>query len=117
MLFLIHRALVRDRKKKKKPRNRNRGNNAQQQAALGAAGTGKNGASNGSNTLTGVSGSIPWYKYTPELVWGKICKEAKDYFAFDLEGCTGIDDVVEKFGVQKISFLRRFCIVMGIQVG
>ena len=38
-----------------------------------------------------------------------------EYYDFELK-VEGIDDIVEKFAIQKVSLLRRFCIIMGIQV-
>ena len=62
------------------------------------------------------STTTPWYRLTPELLWQQILTESNDYYDFNIEGCGGIDDVVEMFGIQKISFLRRLCHVVGIQV-
>lgn len=69
------------------------------------------------NNGTAPSSALPWYKYTTEILWEKIREEALKYFAYDLNDCSHMDDVVDKIAAQKISFLRRLCAVMGVQVG
>jgi len=62
-----------------------------------------------------VSGS-PWHSLTPDTLWSQIRQDAFDYFDFSLASEEGADELVEKYGIQKMSLLRRFCQIMGIQV-
>ncbi|KAJ3589840.1 hypothetical protein NHX12_010681 [Muraenolepis orangiensis] len=54
-----------------------------------------------------------WARMTPGDLWTKIKTEAQDYYHFTLES---IDEVVEAFGLQKISLLREMAMKTGIQV-
>ena len=63
----------------------------------------------------GAVANSPWYSLSPSALWVQIQEEALEYYDFEFK-VDGIDDIVEKFSVQKISLLRRFCIVMGVQV-
>ncbi|XP_076823166.1 clustered mitochondria protein homolog isoform X2 [Clavelina lepadiformis] len=61
------------------------------------------------------SAGTPWHFLTPESLWNQIQNEALEYydFAFDLES---VDDFIEKYSIQKMSLMRRFSIIIGIQL-
>ena len=71
---------------------------------------------NKQKTSSSSSTATSWKQLSPEQLWGKIKDEAKQYFDYDIT-MDNVDEVVEQTGIQKISLLRRLCIVMGIQVG
>ncbi|XP_043571539.1 clustered mitochondria protein homolog isoform X1 [Chiloscyllium plagiosum] len=56
-----------------------------------------------------------WANLTPVELWKQINNEANENFDYAL-ACDGIDQAVERFGLQKISLLREFCIKAGIQI-
>ncbi|PIO69514.1 tetratricopeptide repeat protein [Teladorsagia circumcincta] len=62
-----------------------------------------------------ASASGEWLSVNTKEFWNAVCQEAKNYYAFDLKvDC--VDAVVEQYGVQKISLLRRLCSTLGIQL-
>ncbi|XP_067910967.1 clustered mitochondria protein homolog [Heterodontus francisci] len=56
-----------------------------------------------------------WASLTPTELWKQINSEAAESFDFVL-ACDGVDQAVERFGLQKVSLLREFCIKAGIQI-
>lgn len=56
-----------------------------------------------------------WALITPKSLWQQIKKECKSYWDYDL-GCDSIETSVEKFGFQRVSILRAFCLKVGIQI-
>ncbi|XP_038635585.1 clustered mitochondria protein homolog isoform X1 [Scyliorhinus canicula] len=56
-----------------------------------------------------------WASLTPAELWKQINSEAGESFDY-LLACDGVDQAVERFGLQKVSLLREFCIKAGIQV-
>lgn len=56
-----------------------------------------------------------WTQLTSRLLWQQIRKEAKSYWDFDLEG-DSIDQIVQKYSLQRTSILRAFCLKVGIQI-
>ncbi|KAH8384587.1 hypothetical protein KR093_001804 [Drosophila rubida] len=75
-----------------------------------AAGGGANGGSSRSN-----SSSYDWTLVTPRSLWQQIRREAKAYWNWELD-CDSIEAAVSKYGLQRISLLRAFCLKVGIQV-
>nr|CDJ96573.1 CRE-CLU-1 protein [Haemonchus contortus] len=62
-----------------------------------------------------ASASGEWVAVNTKEFWSALSQEAKNYYAFDLKvDC--VDSVVEQYGVQKISLLRRLCSTLGIQL-
>ncbi|KAH8297469.1 hypothetical protein KR044_012340 [Drosophila immigrans] len=74
-----------------------------------AAGGGANGSSGSS------SSSYDWTLVTPRSLWQQIRKEAKAYWNWELD-CDSIETAVTKYGLQRISLMRAFCLKVGIQV-
>ncbi|XP_078083503.1 clustered mitochondria protein homolog [Mustelus asterias] len=63
-----------------------------------------------------ISGNdTTWASLTPAELWKQINSEAAESFDYTL-ACDGVDQVVERFGLQKVSLLREFCIKAGIQI-
>ncbi|XP_041058731.1 clustered mitochondria protein homolog isoform X2 [Carcharodon carcharias] len=58
---------------------------------------------------------IAWASLTPTELWKQINSEAGESFDYVL-ACDGVDQTVERFGLQKVSLLREFCIKAGIQI-
>ncbi|KAG8455747.1 hypothetical protein GDO86_001803 [Hymenochirus boettgeri] len=59
--------------------------------------------------------STSWTSMTPSDLWKQINEKAKDSFDFTLL-CDSVDQLVEKFKLQKVSLLREFCTKCGIQI-
>ncbi|KAI8122421.1 hypothetical protein FF38_10596 [Lucilia cuprina] len=83
--------------KRGKNKNKNGGKNNQ-----------KNGAQVGNE-------NNDWALMTPKSLWQQIKKESKSYWDYEL-GCDSIESAVEKFGFQRVSILRAFCLKVGIQI-
>ncbi|KAL6728113.1 hypothetical protein Aduo_009918 [Ancylostoma duodenale] len=56
-----------------------------------------------------------WVAVNTKEFWIALCQESKNYYAFDLKADC-VDSVVEQYGVQKVSLLRRLCNTLGIQL-
>lgn len=56
-----------------------------------------------------------WANETPSKLWKKITEEVSEYFDYKLD-CDSIEQVVEKYGLQRVSMLRAFCMSVGIQI-
>ncbi|KAE9417074.1 hypothetical protein Angca_006447, partial [Angiostrongylus cantonensis] len=62
-----------------------------------------------------ASTTSEWAAFNTREFWIALCHEAKNYYAFDLKA-DSIESVVDQYGVQKISLLRRLCGMLGIQL-
>ncbi|VDM62406.1 unnamed protein product [Angiostrongylus costaricensis] len=62
-----------------------------------------------------TSTTSEWAAFNTREFWIALCHEAKNYYAFDLKA-DSIESVVDQYGVQKISLLRRLCGMLGIQL-
>uniref|UniRef100_UPI00358E5CE2 clustered mitochondria protein homolog isoform X2 n=1 Tax=Myxine glutinosa TaxID=7769 RepID=UPI00358E5CE2 len=56
-----------------------------------------------------------WASLTPSDLWKQICSESLEYFGYTLH-CDGVEQAVEKHGLQKVSLLREFCLKSGVQL-
>ncbi|KAM7398191.1 hypothetical protein PAMA_006202 [Pampus argenteus] len=56
-----------------------------------------------------------WARLTHSELWGRIRTEAKDYYHYTIDS-ESIDEVIGKYGLQRISLLREMAIKTGIQV-
>ncbi|MCL4134496.1 UNVERIFIED_CONTAM: hypothetical protein GTU68_041964 [Idotea baltica] len=56
-----------------------------------------------------------WTSLSPRSLWNQIKGELKSYFDLVLKADL-VEGVVEKYGVQKVSLLRSFCLKCGVQV-
>uniref|UniRef100_A0A674DUQ2 Clustered mitochondria protein homolog n=1 Tax=Salmo trutta TaxID=8032 RepID=A0A674DUQ2_SALTR len=65
------------------------------------------------NRVPGGGDNTAWASLTPSELWKNIVSEAQSYYNFTLENA---DQVVEKYGLQKITLLREITIKAGIQI-
>uniref|UniRef100_A0A674DUU2 Clustered mitochondria protein homolog n=1 Tax=Salmo trutta TaxID=8032 RepID=A0A674DUU2_SALTR len=66
------------------------------------------------NRVPGGGDNTAWASLTPSELWKNIVSEAQSYYNFTLH-CENADQVVEKYGLQKITLLREITIKAGIQ--
>ncbi|OCU01727.1 hypothetical protein XELAEV_18007503mg [Xenopus laevis] len=59
--------------------------------------------------------STAWTSMSPADLWKQICEKARDSFDFTLPR-DSVDQLVERFNLQKVTLLREFCKKTGIQV-
>ncbi|UYV63604.1 CLUH, partial [Cordylochernes scorpioides] len=60
---------------------------------------------------------IEWMGLTPSSLWASLRKELQTYYLWEgLEEGDGVDAVVTKYNIQKISMLRSILLKTGIQV-
>ncbi|KAM3938791.1 clustered mitochondria protein homolog isoform 1-T1 [Leptodactylus fuscus] len=59
--------------------------------------------------------STAWAIMTPTDLWKQIQQNAKESFDFTLS-CDSVEQLVERFTLQKVTLLREFCIKTGVQV-
>uniref|UniRef100_A0A8C5H2A7 Clustered mitochondria protein homolog n=1 Tax=Gouania willdenowi TaxID=441366 RepID=A0A8C5H2A7_GOUWI len=67
------------------------------------------------NRVPGSGDNTAWASLTPSELWKNITSEAMSYYHFTLE-CESVDQVVEKYGLPKITLLREIAIKTGIQI-
>ncbi|KAK2847177.1 hypothetical protein Q5P01_010176 [Channa striata] len=67
------------------------------------------------NRVPGGGDNTAWASLTPTELWKNIASEAQSYYHFNLQ-CESVDQVVEKYGFQKITLLREISIKTGIQI-
>uniref|UniRef100_A0A8C8J512 Clustered mitochondria protein homolog n=1 Tax=Oncorhynchus tshawytscha TaxID=74940 RepID=A0A8C8J512_ONCTS len=67
------------------------------------------------NRVPGGGDNTAWASLTPSELWKNIVSEAQSYYNFTLH-CENADQVVEKYGLQKITLLREISIKAGIQI-
>ncbi|XP_045929094.1 clustered mitochondria protein homolog isoform X1 [Micropterus dolomieu] len=67
------------------------------------------------NRVPGGGDNTAWASLTPSELWKSIASEAQSYYHFTLQ-CESVDQVVEKYGLQKITLLREISVKTGIQI-
>ncbi|KAJ0063511.1 hypothetical protein NL108_002680 [Boleophthalmus pectinirostris] len=67
------------------------------------------------NRVPGSGDNTAWASLTPSELWKNIISEAQSYYHFTVD-CESVDQVVEKYGLQKITLLREISIKTGIQI-
>ncbi|XP_035857108.1 clustered mitochondria protein homolog isoform X2 [Sander lucioperca] len=67
------------------------------------------------NRVPGGGDNTAWASLTPNELWKNIASEAKSYYHFTIE-CESVDQVVEKYGLQKTTLLREISVKTGIQI-
>ncbi|XP_062241453.1 clustered mitochondria protein homolog isoform X1 [Platichthys flesus] len=67
------------------------------------------------NRVPGGGDNIAWASLTPSELWKNIASEAESYYHFTVQ-CESVDQVVEKYGLQKSTLLREISIKTGIQI-
>uniref|UniRef100_A0A672JJL4 Clustered mitochondria protein homolog n=1 Tax=Salarias fasciatus TaxID=181472 RepID=A0A672JJL4_SALFA len=67
------------------------------------------------NRVPGGGDNTAWASLTPSELWKNIASEAQSYYHFTIQ-CESADQVVEKYGLQKITLLREISVKTGIQI-
>lgn len=67
------------------------------------------------NRVPGSGDNTAWASLTPSELWKNIASEVQSYYYFTIQ-CESVDQVVEKYGLQKITLLREISIKTGIQI-
>uniref|UniRef100_A0A671XKC9 Clustered mitochondria protein homolog n=1 Tax=Sparus aurata TaxID=8175 RepID=A0A671XKC9_SPAAU len=67
------------------------------------------------NRVPGGGDNTAWASLTPNELWKNIASEAQSYYHFTIQ-CDSADQVVEKYGLQKITLLREISVKTGIQI-
>ncbi|CAJ1065550.1 clustered mitochondria protein homolog isoform X2 [Xyrichtys novacula] len=67
------------------------------------------------NRVPGGGDNTAWASLTPSELWKNISSEAQSYYYFTIQ-CESVDQVVEKYGLQKITLLREISVKTGIQI-
>ncbi|XP_072318842.1 clustered mitochondria protein homolog isoform X1 [Eucyclogobius newberryi] len=67
------------------------------------------------NRVPGSGDNTAWASLTPSELWKNIISEAQSYYHFTLHS-ESVDQVVEKYGLQKSTLLREISIKTGIQI-
>lgn len=64
----------------------------------------------------GASESTPWGTLTGPELWNLVCQDAAE--TYDISDClgSGPNHLVERYGLQKLSLLREFCLKTGVQL-
>ncbi|XP_062274474.1 clustered mitochondria protein homolog isoform X1 [Scomber scombrus] len=67
------------------------------------------------NRVPGGGDNTAWASLTPSELWKNIASEALSYYHFTIQ-CDSVDQVVEKYNLQKSTLLREISIKTGIQI-
>ncbi|XP_035478831.2 clustered mitochondria protein homolog isoform X1 [Scophthalmus maximus] len=67
------------------------------------------------NRVPGGGDNTTWASLTPSELWKNIASESQSYYHFTVQ-CESVDQVVEKYGLQKSTLLREISIKTGIQI-
>ncbi|KAG7221047.1 hypothetical protein INR49_017715 [Caranx melampygus] len=67
------------------------------------------------NRVPGGGDNTAWASLTPSELWKNIASEAQSYYHFTIQ-CESVDQVVEKYSLQKSTLLREISIKTGIQI-
>uniref|UniRef100_A0A3Q2UP38 Clustered mitochondria protein homolog n=2 Tax=Fundulus heteroclitus TaxID=8078 RepID=A0A3Q2UP38_FUNHE len=65
--------------------------------------------------VPGSGDNTAWASLTPSELWKNIAAEAQSYYHFKIQ-CESVDQVVEKYGLQKTTLLREISVKTGIQI-
>ncbi|XP_019722469.1 clustered mitochondria protein homolog [Hippocampus comes] len=64
----------------------------------------------------GASESTPWSTLTATELWNQVCQDAVETYSLSDSLGSGLNQLVERFRLQKISLLREFCLKTGVQL-
>uniref|UniRef100_A0A4W6DMI2 Clustered mitochondria protein homolog n=1 Tax=Lates calcarifer TaxID=8187 RepID=A0A4W6DMI2_LATCA len=67
------------------------------------------------NRVPGSGDNTAWASLTPSELWKNIASEAQSYYHFTIQ-CESVDQVVEKYNLQKTTLLREISVKTGIQI-
>eukprot|EP00117_Sycon_ciliatum_P033465 scpid55542/ scgid25743/ Protein KIAA0664 homolog len=102
---------TRKNKKKKGGKHSNSSNSHSHQNSSAAAAA----ATTGSSTADCDADDYNWQDITPQKLWTQIVDEAQSYYRFTLD-CSSSSSACSKYGIQPLSLLRGFCMMMGVQI-
>ncbi|KAM8866783.1 clustered mitochondria protein homolog [Synchiropus picturatus] len=64
----------------------------------------------------GAAESTPWSMLTGSELWNLVCQDAVETYNISDDLGSGVTQLVELHGFQKISLLREFCLKTGVQL-
>ncbi|XP_017269380.1 clustered mitochondria protein homolog [Kryptolebias marmoratus] len=64
----------------------------------------------------GASENTPWSMLTGTELWNLVCQDAVETYGISDSLGSGLNHLVEHYGLQKISLLREFCLKTGVQL-
>lgn len=64
----------------------------------------------------GPSESSPWSTLTGAELWNLVCQDAVETYNISDSLGSGLNHMVEHYGLQRISLLREFCLKTGVQL-
>ncbi|XP_070760676.1 clustered mitochondria protein homolog [Enoplosus armatus] len=64
----------------------------------------------------GASESTPWSTLTGAELWNLVCRDAVETYNISDSLGSGLNHLVEHYGLQKLSLLREFCLKTGVQL-
>nr|XP_019956484.1 PREDICTED: clustered mitochondria protein homolog [Paralichthys olivaceus] len=64
----------------------------------------------------GASESTPWSTLTGPELWNLVCQDATETYNISDSLGSGPNHLVERYGLQKLSLLREFCLKTGVQL-
>uniref|UniRef100_A0A3P9QE97 Clustered mitochondria protein homolog n=1 Tax=Poecilia reticulata TaxID=8081 RepID=A0A3P9QE97_POERE len=67
------------------------------------------------NRVPAGGDNTAWASLTPSELWKNIATEAQSYYHFKMQ-CESVDQVVEKYALQKTTLLREISVKTGIQI-
>lgn len=94
--------------------NNNSSNNAQTNGTSKSVSKKKNRKRNKHHISTD-NDSIEWATLTPKIFLDKLKEDLQSHYSFNLEGST-IEEIAEKYKLNKASILRCFCLKTGVQL-
>ncbi|XP_061135832.1 clustered mitochondria protein homolog [Syngnathus typhle] len=64
----------------------------------------------------GATESTPWSTLTAAELWNQVCQDAVETYSLSDTLGSGLNQLVERYRLQKISLLREFCLKTGVQL-
>ncbi|XP_008280230.1 clustered mitochondria protein homolog [Stegastes partitus] len=64
----------------------------------------------------GACESTPWSTLTSSELWNLVCQDAVETYNISDSLGSGLNHLVEQYGLQKLSLLREFCLKTGVQL-
>ncbi|XP_077417265.1 clustered mitochondria protein homolog [Vanacampus margaritifer] len=64
----------------------------------------------------GASESTPWSTLTATELWNQVCQDAVETYSLSDSLGSSLNQLVERYRLQKISLLREFCLKTGVQL-
>nr|XP_057926888.1 clustered mitochondria protein homolog isoform X1 [Doryrhamphus excisus] len=64
----------------------------------------------------GASESTTWSTLTAVELWNLVCQDVEETYSISDSLGSGLNQLVERYGLQKISLVREFCLKTGVQL-